>query len=53
MKMSTDSKLGDLEEWLVVKVLIFQSRGCVFKTTEWLEGQCSLSSLGGEYLETY
>ena len=32
---------------LVVKALDSQSRGSMFKTTGWLQGQLSLSSLGG------
>ena len=32
---------------LVVKVLDFQSRGPVFKTTGWLQGWLSLSSFWG------
>ena len=43
---------------LVVKALDSQSRGPVFKTTEWLQGRLSLSSFQGrqneyhEFLET-
>ena len=36
---------------LVVKALNFQSRGPVFKTTGWLQGQLSLSSFQGQQNE--
>ena len=43
-------KLGS--NGLVVKVLDFQSRDPVFKTTEWLQGRLSLSSFEVDKMST-
>ena len=46
-KLSGYRAMGSWSNGLVVKALDSQSRGPVFKTTGWLQGRLSLSSLRG------